>query len=134
MTGNVAGMIDAKPVLKHSVLQHFLLEVLVCLAVETLGDNALEHEHRIYRPAAGTAQLRARFASALDAVGINGFEDLSPVGLKREQFIKSQQLSSAFFGSLKEKIACKKIVLGGRLAVYSAHNGFSGVFVGHIQF
>jgi hypothetical protein len=69
---------------------------LVRHAVQTLRDNALEYEKGNHRSAADTAQLRARFASALNAVGINGFADLSPLSVKMERFIKSQQVFIAF--------------------------------------
>lgn len=122
--GNVIESDDAEPVLQHTVLQHFLLEIPVCLAVETLSDDALEHKDWIHRSAADRAQLRSRLAAALDTVGINGFEDVRSVGFKRKQLVETQQLACAFFGSFQKQISGKKIQLGGRLAVYSAHNGF----------
>lgn len=97
MAENIAWMVDTKPVLKHSVLQQFLLEVLVSLAVETLGDNALEHGHRICRPAAYPRQLRSWLAAMLDAIGVNSFKNWSSVGLERKQIVELQQLASALF-------------------------------------
>ena len=76
---NVARIVDSKPVLKHVVLQHLLLKILVGFTEQSLCNNAFEHENRVHRSPPGSTKFLVGFASARNTVGVYGFCELRSV-------------------------------------------------------
>ena len=127
VTRNVARVVDAEPVLKHDVLQHLLLKILVSFTEQSLCNDAFEHENRIHWSTPGSTEFLVGFAAVCNSISVNGVCNLRSVRLKRQQLVELVEDTCALLGSLQEgAIGGKKVLLSGGLAVQSLHNGFFG--------